>query len=545
VTLDWTGGIGPFAVQEKTDLNDSFWVSRVFTGNRTVMGVPQVSAAYFRVGDTAHQPAIPFTMHMSGLMERPTPLMNSARGSGTFSLEGNALTFSIEYSGLSGPATAAHIHGPATAAESVGVMLNLAPYNGTGFGVEGVLAGTVVLTAEQAAIVLSGRAYVNVHTMMNSGGEVRGQIAPVLMRATLSGAKERPNAVETGGFGSGVLQLTGKELTFDLTYGGLSSLAVNAHIHGPATEDEPAGVLVGLASLNGGAFGQAGSLSGTVTLTEQQLAYVLDGLTYINIHTMMNSGGEVRGQILPQAAGVPLSMFMSGLMERPTPLTNSASGSGSFSLEGDRLHFDIRYAGLSGAATAAHIHGPAPAGQPAGVMVNLAPFNGGAFGVQGALSGSVTLTPEQTAAVLAGQTYVNVHTMANTGGEVRGQVVPVLMGTSLSGANERPTAISTPGTGAGVLTLVRDRLGFNVHYRDLTSMATASHIHGPASVFQSADVLVNLAAFTGSGFGVSGSLFGSVQLAPEILAQVIDGMTYINIHTSNHTGGEIRGQISR
>jgi len=282
-----------------------------------------------------------------------------------------------------------------------------------------------------------------------------------------------------------------------------------------------------------------------VTLTEQQLGYVLDGLTYVNIHTMLNSGGEIRGQILPQSVGVPLTSFLSGLMTRPTPMINTAFGSGSFSLEGDTLAFDIRYGGLSGTATAAHIHGPARAAQSAGVMINLEPFNGGAFGTEGTFSGTVVLTPEQKSAVLAGQTYVNVHTLMNSGGEVRGQVVPVLMRTSLGGANERPAAVSTLGTGAGVLTLVRDRLSFNVNYQDLSVTATASHIHGPASVFQSGGVLESLAPYAGSGFGVAGSLYGSLQLGPENLAYVIDGMTYINIHTSNHTEGEIRGQISR
>jgi hypothetical protein len=56
-------------------------------------------------------------------------------------------------------------------------------------------------------------------------------------------------------------------------------------------------------------------------------------------------------------------------------------------------------------------------------MVSLAPFNGGGFGASGTLSGSVLLTVAQRNALLAGQTYVNFHTSANSAGELRGQIM--------------------------------------------------------------------------------------------------------------------------
>jgi hypothetical protein len=48
-----------------------------------------------------------------------------------------------------------------------------------------------------------------------------------------------------------------------------------------------------------GAAGTSGTLSGTVTLIDPQLEALLGGLTYVNIHTANNGGGEIRGQILP------------------------------------------------------------------------------------------------------------------------------------------------------------------------------------------------------------------------------------------------------
>jgi hypothetical protein len=55
--------------------------------------------------------------------------------------------------------------------------------------------------------------------------------------------------------------------------------------------------MVDLAPFNGGAFGTGGSLVGTVNLTPPQLANIIDLLTYVNIHTTPNPGGEIRGQL--------------------------------------------------------------------------------------------------------------------------------------------------------------------------------------------------------------------------------------------------------
>lgn len=73
--------------------------------------------------------------------------------------------------------------------------------------------------------------------------------------------------------------------------------------------------------------------------------------------------------------------------------------------------------GLSGPATAAHFHGPAPPGKNAGVMIPILGAETGSF------QGSATLTDEQTADLLAGRWYVNIHTSAHKAGEIRGQLL--------------------------------------------------------------------------------------------------------------------------
>ncbi|HEX4260175.1 MAG TPA: CHRD domain-containing protein [Acetobacteraceae bacterium] len=81
------------------------------------------------------------------------------------------------------------------------------------------------------------------------------------------------------------------------------------------------------------------------------------------------------------------------------------------------MSFSVNYTNLSGPATAAHFHGPAAKGQNAGVQV----------GLQGSLASPIqstaVLTPAQIVQLEAGQWYFNIHTQANPGGEIRGQVI--------------------------------------------------------------------------------------------------------------------------
>jgi hypothetical protein len=81
------------------------------------------------------------------------------------------------------------------------------------------------------------------------------------------------------------------------------------------------------------------------------------------------------------------------------------------------LTWTVDYSGLSGPATAAHIHGPADPGANAGIVI---PFTGN---LASPIKGSATLTDAQMAQLEAGKWYVNIHTEANKPGEIRGQLV--------------------------------------------------------------------------------------------------------------------------
>ena len=99
---------------------------------------------------------------------------------------------------------------------------------------------------------------------------------------------------------------------------------------------------------------------------------------------------------------------------------NTSTGTGSvaatFDTASKKLNWTVTFSNLTGAATAAHFHGPAAAGTNAGVAVPIA-------GTASPLAGSATLTDAQAADLKAGKWYVNVHTAANKDGEIRGQVL--------------------------------------------------------------------------------------------------------------------------
>jgi hypothetical protein len=119
-----------------------------------------------------------------------------------------------------------------------------------------------------------------------------------------------------------------------------------------------------------------------------------------------------------KARVVEMKAAMTPAKEVPPNKTSSGEGYAFMTYdEATRaLTWKVYYSGLSGPATAAHIHGPADASTNAGVVINLgAPAS--------PIVGSATLTETQAYDLTAGKWYINVHTQANPGGEIRGEVI--------------------------------------------------------------------------------------------------------------------------
>ena len=121
---------------------------------------------------------------------------------------------------------------------------------------------------------------------------------------------------------------------------------------------------------------------------------------------------------MPPSNTVALTAQLSAANEVP-PAASTGTGMAEASLnkETNVLTWKVTFSGLTGPATAGHFHGPAASGSNAGVVVPFA-------GTTSPLQGQATLTPAQAADLLAGKWYANVHTAANKGGEIRGQMAP-------------------------------------------------------------------------------------------------------------------------
>lgn len=114
---------------------------------------------------------------------------------------------------------------------------------------------------------------------------------------------------------------------------------------------------------------------------------------------------------------------------------------------------------------------------------------------------------------------------------------------SLDGAQEVPS-VPTPGTGTGVMTYdnVTNLLSWNITFSDLLAGTTVAHFHGPAAPGMGASPIVTIPL--GASLGMtSGTLLGSATITDTNEAQLLSDLWYINIHTSLHPGGEIRGQV--
>jgi hypothetical protein len=118
------------------------------------------------------------------------------------------------------------------------------------------------------------------------------------------------------------------------------------------------------------------------------------------------------------AANAATEHFMATLkgVDETPPTTSAGTGMvmASYDTDTKMFTYDVTYSGLTGPAKAAHFHeGPVgKAGKPV-LMVTVAPE----------IKGSATLTDAQAAGLESGNWYFNIHTAANPGGEVRGQLL--------------------------------------------------------------------------------------------------------------------------
>ena len=352
--------------------------------------------------------------------------------------------------------------------------------------------------------------------------------------AKMSGANEVP-AVTSDAQGIGIFTLDKAKSTLyiNVSLNNLSGPITGMHIH------------EGVAGANGPViFNLVPFLSGNRAkgvirdIAPEVITKLLNGAYYINVHTSLNPGGEIRGQIGLET-DYRYTALMGGVNEVPE-VTTDGRGLGIFQLNHAKtsVHIKVLFQGLSSDVTGAHIHNAA-IGSTGPVIFSLVPMLNG-NSIEGDWEPGADLD-----ALLAGDLYINVHTMNHPGGEIRGQIslLPgITFDASFSGDQENPN-VSTSGSALGIVTVWPEltEVEYYVVYDSLSGPVTGAHFHQGVLGANGGVVIDMTDNISPTGNFIS----GTTPLSVDILNTLLEGGFYMNLHTNDHPGGEVRGQVYR
>ena len=420
-----------------------------------------------------------------------------------------------------------------------------------------------VLTSEQKAALYDRRFYANVHSMNFAAGEIRGQLLPesqAVFTAFMSSNFELAG-FSTRARGLVKAELTGNRLTVSGSYDNLTSLinlalAGGAHIHiGMAGTNGPIALPL-VSTLDADSLGGAFMADlNTFTLTADQRAALMTRGCYVNLHTLTHAGGEIRGQLLPDAMTY-FSSIISGAGES-NPIRTGAKGLVMLEVNGQQVIGSGSFSGLesdfaANVAGGAHIH-TGLAGTNGGIKIPIAAT------VDGSLRAGTFMAANNTFPITSGILdtlrqrlfYVNIHSASHAGGELRGQVLPLANSyftASLAGLNEvQPTASSARG--ALKLELIGDKLTVTGSFAGLqgdfaANIGGGAHLHtgGPGGT-GGISVPLNTTVSGDLKAGVYAAADNSFALTSDQLDALYSGNFYANIHSTTNNPGEIRSQV--
>jgi hypothetical protein len=484
-----------------------------------------LSVIIYTAGLYAQSTGILFTATLNGAQETPSVSTNATGTAwAMLSSDGKTLFYQITYANLSSAFTASHFHLGAVGVGG-GVIEAITP-NFVGNTASG--AWTNIPDSIVGAL-LNGKLYLNVHSTSHPGGEIRGQLWPAAglgFRISLDAAQVKTSADTSLASGTGWAVLTNDSLTYSLTIAGLTSKQTAAHFH------------AGSEGVNGGVekpitFTDS-SASGTWTgISDNDLDNLVHNLLYVNVHTSNYPAGEIRGQVL-RSGILGFNASLNGSQETP-PTTSNASGTAYAWLDSSltTLTYRMTYANLSAPFTASHFH-LGSFGKAGGVIEAITPnFIGTtAAGTWPNLPDSIVIH------LIKGDLYLNVHSTANPAGEIRGQVWMnngIGFTADLNGAQDTPP-LAVTASGTSWLVFANDTLKYQITFAGLSSKFTAAHFHfGSAGV---AGGVIEPIGFLDST--ISSSWFF---IPDTIVSGLVNNKLYINVHSSNHPAGEIRGQV--
>jgi hypothetical protein len=471
---------------------------------------------------------IMFVAKLNGANE--VPVVNTkAKGLVTFMLEENGtLIINGVFDSLSGAVTGCHLHNANFTATGP-VVLNLTT------NVKGNRLYAEIPNATKTLItqIVDGQIYINVHTALNTNGEIRGQLdleTDYYFAISVTGSQEVPPVnTFSEGLISFVLSKDAKRLDYKVVTAKLSGAITGAHFHFGAYGKN--GNVAYPLNVNGNL------IEGTLDISPAFFDSLRNFRAYVNVHTAANPNGEIRAQVFASNFNVGFEALIDGSQEVPPVTTNAkALMLGRLNSSLDTLDYFLLYSGLT--PTMAHLHDGAK-GANGGVLVTLVPTTTSS----NVFLGKIALTPALRTKLLKGDVYVNMHTSLNPNGEIRGQVYTSLREGMVANlcSGQEVTANTSTAIGAAAISVNRAKTDVSVELvtTGLTGNASAGHIHKGLKG-------ANGAVYVGFP-SISGNMNSGVYALPTTGGgdSIVNGQTYLNVHTAANTGGEIRGQIGK
>ena len=150
---------------------------RLMFGVGTLAAIVAVGSCKDDVGLTSIPPEPERYVAFLNGANKPTPITTPAQGLATVTVNGNVLSYHVEVSNIDS-AFLAHIHHNVAGLNGpVRVNLYVPPRVSTDSNFSGVLVSDTATVADSIlTFIRGGAAYVNVHTKLNPGGEIRGQL---------------------------------------------------------------------------------------------------------------------------------------------------------------------------------------------------------------------------------------------------------------------------------------------------------------------------------------------------------------------------------
>lgn len=450
-----------------------------------------------------------------------------------------------DYAGLTAPIVGSHIHRgePGVAGPIVVELLNSGDTTGT-------LTGKDTLTAALEDSLFKGNMYANVHTSTNPSGELRAQLTlttdgqTALLSGKLQGAQEAPDPTPSTAIGSiyTLVDRGNNSVYVTGSFTGLTAPANAAHIH-LANPGAPGNVLFPVAYT---ALAK-GTVHAMAVVTAVQADSILAGNSYLNVHTATYPAGEIRGQLLNNTGVRYFAGELKGSNEVPA---NQSAARGTviviYNTETKSLRLAGDYQKLSDTVTVAHIHTGAPgvAGPPIIPLITSRDSTG-------TLIVTANLTDVQETDLLAGNLYVNVHDSSFANGEIRAQLMPTTAGethlfaVSLTTRQVVKPTIPESAAGGNALIIVDRATGMTYvtgAFQGINSNAIEAHIHG-GPVGDTGMAILPLTIVQRNPVPHAGTFSGSGALPGSLVDSMINGLAYIDVHSSRYTPGAMRGQL--